>query len=104
MTPRKVANRDEAVRFLNQADVSGLPRATWARQNGIDARSLNLWRVILNRKDRVPSNLRLVELIPHASDSARTGVRVRRGELVVEVDADFDEQALARVLAVVARC
>jgi hypothetical protein len=43
-------------------------------------------------------------LIPHASDSARTGVRVRRGELVVEVDADFDEQALARVLAVVARC
>ena len=38
MELRKVANRDEAVRFLNEAAASGLERAVWARQNGINAR------------------------------------------------------------------
>ncbi len=106
MELRKVANRDEAVRLLNQAATSGLERAVWARQNGINARSLNLWRVHLAREDaaRLPPALRLVELVAAPAAPKTVGVRVRCGALVVEVDADFDEATLGRILAAVVRC
>ena len=106
MTPRKVANRDEAVQLLEEATASGLPRAAWARQHGIDARSLNVWRVILDRPNRARQAppLRLVELVPRGVPRAQPGVRVRCGAMVVEVDHDFDDAALSRVLAAVARC
>lgn len=106
MELRKVANRDEAVRFLSQAAASGLERAVWARQNGINARSLNLWRVHLAREQAVPPppTLRLVELVSAPAAPKDVGLRVRCGSFVVEVDPDFDQVALARVLAAVVRC
>jgi hypothetical protein len=106
MTPRKVADRDEAVQLLRDAAASGLPRADWARLHGINARSLNAWRVILERKDarRPAPPLHLVELVPRSNPPTTSGVRVRCGVLVVEVDPCFEDHVLARVLAVVARC
>jgi prolyl-tRNA synthetase len=44
-----------------------VPLKTWARTHGIDARSLNAWRVNLGRSrsvTRAPSIPRLVELVP----------------------------------------
>ena len=106
MELRKVANRDEAIRFLNEAAASGLERAVWARQNGINARSLNLWRVHLAREQaaRLPPALRLVELVAAPAAPKDVGVRVRCGAFVVELDSGFDDATLDRVLAAVGRC
>ena len=105
MGMRKVADRVEAVRLLGEAAGSGMARADWARKQGIDPRSLNLWRVNLERERavRTPTGLRLVELVP-GSRAPATGLRVRCGALVVELDPGFDEVALRRVLAVVVGC
>ena len=67
MSLLKVADQEEAVRLLGQADASGLGRAGWARRQGIDPRSLNFWRGNLAGKGRVPAGLRLVELVPRPS-------------------------------------
>jgi phage terminase large subunit-like protein len=106
MTPRKVADRDEAAQLLHDAAASGLPRAAWARLHGINARSLNAWRVIFERREarRPAPPLHLVELVPRRDPPSESGVRVRCGALVVEVDPNFEDHVLARVLAVVARC
>jgi|JI10StandDraft_1071094.scaffolds.fasta_scaffold157684_2 transposase-like protein len=104
MSLRKVADQEEATMLLSEAEHSGLPRAVVARRHGIDPRSLNLWRINLQRRDRPPATLRLVELVPDASTSASAGVRVRVGNLIVEVDVTFDASTLGRVLAVVAGC
>ncbi len=106
MTPRKVADRDEAVQLLHEATASGLPRAAWARQHDIDARSLNVWRVILERPNRARPTppLRLVELVPRAVAPPHAGGRIRCGALIVEVDPSFEDHVLAHGLAVVARC
>lgn len=104
MELRKVASRDEAIRLLSEAAASGLERAVWARQNGINARSLNLWRVHLERQHSRPPAIRLVELVPAATTPKDSGVRLRCGAVVVEVDAHFDERTLARVLAAVSSC
>lgn len=105
MELRKVANRDEAVRFLNQVAASGLERAVWARSNGVDPRSLNLWRVNIEREQRDATHrpLRIVELVS-ATPPADVGVRVRCGTFVIEVAPGFDEGTLQRVLATVSRC
>jgi hypothetical protein len=102
MSLRKVADREEAVQLLGEAEASGLARAVWARREGINPRSLNVWRVILARKNRRSPALRLVELVPRPLTSP--GVRVRVGDLIVEVDATFDAATLGRVLAVVTAC
>lgn len=105
MPKRKVVDRADAERLLGEAAKSGLERAEWARRHGIDPRSLNLWRVNLQRSRAAqrPAALRLVELIPTAP-AAPASYRVRCGALVVEVDPAFDDEVLGRLLAVVARC
>jgi hypothetical protein len=76
----------------------------WARANGIDARSLNAWRVNLIREDP-PAESRLIELVPTQPHIAASSCyRVRRGQLVVEVDDDFNEDVLYRLLGVVLSC
>jgi hypothetical protein len=62
MVRRKVRDAEEAAVLLAEAERSGRPRAEFARSNGIDARSLNMWRVCLARR-RSPAELRLVELV-----------------------------------------
>ena len=96
---RKVRDREEASRYLESAEASGLPRADWARRHGIDARSLNAWRMNLERGRPTP---RLVELIPREAPSSRYAVRF--GDFVVEVDEHFDEGTLRRLLCVVTEC
>ena len=105
MVPRKIRDADDARTCLAAADASGLTRAEWARTHAIDARSLNAWRLNLDRRDRRLGGLRLVELVPAQPakrESARYGVRCR--EFLVEVDDHFDDHVLGRLLAVVAAC
>jgi hypothetical protein len=79
-------------------------RAEWARDNGVDARSLNAWRLNLERGADGRTPPRLVELVaaPAPRPSARYTVRV--GDLAVEVDDGFDDDVLRRLISVVASC
>lgn len=102
---RKITDQREAEACLAAVEASGLERAAWAHRQGIDARSLNAWRLNLERgrpTSRAPE-LRVLELVPTATASA-TLYEVRCGPFVVEVGQDFDERVLSRLLAVVAGC
>jgi hypothetical protein len=101
MPGRKVGTAQEAAALLEEVAASGIERAEWARRRGIDPRSLNAWRVNLARRSR--TQLQLVELVPTALPT-NPGVVVRCGRFAVEVDDDFDDGVLRRVLAAVAAC
>ena len=48
---RRIQEELEARRCLLAVAASGRPLAEWARENGIDGRSLNAWRVNLGRRE-----------------------------------------------------
>lgn len=108
MAGRKIVDEREARSCLEAVAASGEGRATWARQHGIDGRSLNAWRINLERAGSSTrwstAELRLVELVASSPMRAAPGCRVRCGSFVVEVDADFDDEVLARLLTAVAAC
>ena len=93
---RKVRNDEDARNCLKAVEASRLPRAVWARRNGVDARSLNAWRVNLERDRPRP---RLVELVASRPVTARYTVRF--GDFEVEVDEQFEADVLRRLLEVV---
>ncbi len=103
MPGRKIRDEADARACLDDAASSGLRRAQWARVHGVDARSLNAWRVNLRRRDATPSVLQFVELVATEGGDVRT-LRVRRNALEVEVPEDFDDDHLLRVLRVLAAC
>lgn len=109
MIRRKVCNEGDARSCLARAACSGQSRADWARQNGVDARSLNMWRLNLERADgaRVPATRpRVVELVaaPVSDPSPPARYVVRVGDLGVEVDEHFDADVLRRLISVVSSC
>ncbi len=101
MAMRKVRDRAEAATLLASAARSGVERAQWARENGVDARSLNMWRLNLAR--RAGPELRLVELVS-MGDTPPEPIIVRCGLFTVEVRDGVDEGSLRRVLTAVATC
>ncbi len=104
MQRRKIQDSADARTCLAAATVSGLLPRDWARDHGIDGRSLYWWRLRLAAESPVPP--RMVELVPTTADASPSGDRylVHLGEFTVEVDARFDEQVLARVLRAVLAC
>lgn len=76
----------------------------------MDGRSLNAWRLKLERPRRTRRPTKRVELIELKPTGAQVvenqdrSLVVRLGAFTVEVGNDFDESALSRVLKVVARC
>lgn len=103
MAGRKIEGEAEARRHLAALARSGLELADWARREGVDGRSLNMWRVNLERRGRMRAPQRLVELVPAAAPRPR-GYVVRCGRFSVELGDDFDQGALFRILEVVAEC
>ena len=106
MHGRRIRDAGDARRCLAAAEASGMARAQWARANGVDARSLNLWRINLarGRTARPEVGSRLVELVAAHSTGTATAYTVRCGDFAIEVPADFDDQALGRLLTLVAAC
>lgn len=105
MSGRKILDEADARACLDAVRASGLTRVEWAHANGVDARSLNAWRLNLDRRDATPPPVDFLELVPvRAPSSPGLGVRVHFGGLVVEVPDDFDDHHLLRVLRVVAAC
>lgn len=102
MAGRKIRDERDARECLDAVEQSGMERAVWARANGVDARSLNAWRLNIDRPRPEIDALRIVELVPQSTRAA--WFRVACGPFVVEVPTDFDDNALARLLGVVAAC
>ena len=111
MAGRKIRDEEDARACLAAATAGGLSPTEWARQNGVDGRSLFAWTRNIARghsrrgtkSGRRRKATGIVELVP---DRALAGSRylVRCGRLSVEVDDHFDEATLARLLRVVAAC
>jgi hypothetical protein len=90
MEARKIRDEDDARRCLAAATTSGRPRAAWAREHGVDARSLNAWRLTLERSvRRAPP--RLAELVTAVAAPPPPVYRVRCGAFEVETTGDFDD-------------
>ena len=100
----KIRSRCDAETCLAAAARSGLSRVEWCRANGIDARSLNAWRLNLSRKSTAQEErpLRLVEVVAAGPSSRPLTVRV--GDVSVDVPMGFDEDTLARLLGVLVAC
>ncbi|MCC7536335.1 MAG: hypothetical protein IT379_08985 [Deltaproteobacteria bacterium] len=110
---RKVSDVGDARACLKAAKGAGLTPTQWAREHGVDARSLNAWRVNLTRardakrqsgSTRTPT---LVELVPMTTSSpiaaaAHYVVRVADVELVL--GDDFREETLVRLVRSLRTC
>lgn len=97
---RKIEDEFEARAVLAAAAAAGVSPGEWAREHGVDGRSLDAWR---GRLSRGAQRSGLVELVPSAPSSSRRVV-VRVGDAEVELDGDFDEAALAGVVRALRAC
>lgn len=107
MLRRKVRDRDDAVELLDALARSGLSRAEFCRDRGIDGRSLHCWERNLGRlagdATQEVSTLRLLE-VTVASPRRSATYRVHLGDVVVEVDDHFVDDTLARLVGVLSTC
>lgn len=102
---RKLRNEQDAKRCVAARKASGLSRREWAKQHGVDGRTLYAWE---KKFDSAPPEQRgtlagLVELLP-ASPAQESRYVVQCGRFAVEVDEHFDEETLGRLLKVVSAC
>ena len=121
MEHRKVVDEREARVLLARAARAGGDIGAMARAHGIDGRSLNAWRMNLERGGTSPSKVQrgpgarraraaqLVELIPtpHGGSSPPSnGSRytLRVAGVVLEFDDDVRGDTLRRVLEVLRSC
>ncbi|MCA9493212.1 MAG: hypothetical protein KC621_24945 [Myxococcales bacterium] len=107
MDRRKVRDGDDALELLRALSHSELSRKEFCRLHGIDGRSLRCWELNLGRRrGQVASEapaLRLLE-VTVARPRSSASYRVHVGDLVVEVDDDFVDDTLVRLVAVLAAC
>ena len=109
---RKIRNEDDARACLALLEASGSDAGAWAREHGVDGRSLHAWRINLGRagtksargggKSRA-RRPRLVELVPAAATRSARYV-VRMGDVEVELDDAFREETLRRLVMVLRAC
>jgi transposase-like protein len=115
---RKIEDEKEALRCLAAARRSGLSAGEWARDHGVDGRSLHAWQVNLQRRGtgtqprrRGPKAVRathaLVELVPAAPSATMVG----GGRYILEVGGariafgdDVSVATLRRVLEALRSC
>lgn len=106
---RRVRDEGEARAALAELGASGLSLGEWARQRGLQGRSLHAWRLILDhkRKGRSPrSDVRFVEFLAPVPPQPKIEpvYVIHVGALRVDVRGDFDADVLRRLVAVVASC
>ena len=112
MAGRRIFNEQDARRCLAAAKATGGGVAAWARQHGIDGRSLNAWRVNLQRRGgtRVRAvSPKLVELVPMPAVSrtrseGRASYVLRVGGVELELGENFEEQSLRRLVGLLKSC
>jgi hypothetical protein len=124
MARRKIEDEAEARRCLSAVEAGGGDIRGWAREHGIDGRSLHAWRVNFARWGKVnpirrrrraqsaghSTSTALVELVPaslerrmpSSSGTCRYVLEVNGGR--VEFDDNFSEPTLRRVLGILRSC
>lgn len=107
-TGRKIVDEADAQRCLKRQVASGRPLAAWATSRGIDARSLNLWRVNLERRSAARAGL--VELVPLAEEvgppapGGRARYLLEVGRVRVAFGDDFSADSLRRIVGALGAC
>jgi hypothetical protein len=110
MAGRKVFNEQDARRCLTAVKASRRELGAWAREHGVDGRSLNLWRLNLERRGvlRVRATApKLVELVvtrPAVVVAPQAPFVLRIGGVELEVGDQFDETSLRRLVGVLKSC
>ena len=102
---RNIRGEQDARQCLAAVRASGQRRSEWARQHGVDGRSLYAWAKKLAHEEAGGSEKRsgMVELIPETRPLAGRYV-VRLERFAIEVDEHFDEATLGRLLKVLTAC
>ena len=120
---RKIEDEGDARRCLSAVEADGGDIRAWAREHGVDGRSLHAWRVNLARWDKATPTPRrrrrmalqctvgngLVELIPTGAERAASPSSAGRYVLEVcngriEFGDDFSEATLVRVVGMLRSC
>lgn len=108
MAGRKIQDEQDALRCLAGARSTTGGLGAWARAHGIDGRSLNTWRVNLERRGVLPQPAvrpRLVELVPTVTaTSSTTRYRPCLDGLELEFGDDFNEANLRRLTGLLKSC
>ncbi|MFM2153207.1 MAG: hypothetical protein RL199_1642 [Pseudomonadota bacterium] len=108
MERRKVRDEADARRALAAVELAGGRIGVWARANGIDGRSLRMWKLNLARRSAAQTGsargpVSLVELVPTAP-VAPARYMLRSGGLAFEFGDEVREETLRRVVAVLRAC
>jgi len=107
MAGRKIGNEQEARRCLAAARSARGALGEWARARGIDGRSLNAWRVNLERR-RVRRSRggvpKLVELVPAGVPVSPARYVLHVKGVGLELGDDFNEQTLRRLVGLLRSC
>jgi hypothetical protein len=110
MAVRKIRDEADARACLTAARKTHGSRVAWARANGVDARSLNAWRVALMRRGKkkgrpspAAASARLVELVPRGPLLPARYV-LEMGVARIEFDDGFSAETLLRAVRAVRAC
>ncbi len=104
---RKVKDDRDARACLRSARVAGVSVGEWAREYGVDGRSLNAWRINLSRSgatEEVEAKPRLVELVPAAPSRADARYVVHVDGARIELADDFRDETLVRLVRALRAC
>ena len=106
MGRRKIRDEADARACLAAVRATGGDTVAWARAHGVDARSLNAWRVNLSRSSKAAKakEVALVELVPAASVGGGARYVLDLGEARLEFDDRCSADTLRRVVAAVRGC
>ena len=107
MPGRKIRDESDARECLAAVRVAGGDRVAWAREHRVDARSLNAWRVALERRGQTRPQAtavpQLVELVPTTRYGGARYV-VDLGAARIELDDGFSADTLQRVVRALRAC
>jgi hypothetical protein len=104
MAGRKIKNESDARACLGAATTSGLDRVAWSRAHGVDARSLNAWRVALERRASSAREPKLIELVPSTARRTVAKYILDLGVARLEFDDDWSMDTLQRVVQALRAC
>ena len=101
MARRKINGEAEAAALLKEWRAESVDFDVFCKEQGVDGRSLQCWRMTFAKRE--PEAMRLLELtLPR--EKAAASYRIHVGDYTVEVDDDFQDETLTRLLTAVGRC
>jgi hypothetical protein len=103
---RKIEDERDARACLRAAKAARVSVGEWARDNGVDGRSLNAWRINLLRScaPEEVAKPQLVELVPTTPPRADARYVVHVDGARIELADDFREETLARLVRALRAC